>query len=83
MPTGWGDGEGRWHPFDSAQTAALREAYADDLLWLRAGADGLATLIEENGPGQAGEHPPAGQTTRGHANDDERKTNGVRLPRAS
>lgn len=68
-----GDGEGRWHPFDSAQTAALREAYADDLLWLRAGADGLATLIEENGPGQAGEHPPAGQTTRGHANDDEER----------
>ena len=59
--------------FDSAQTAALREAYADDLFWLRAGADGLATLIEENGPGQAGEHPPTGQTTRGHDNDDEER----------
>ncbi|MCC1492543.1 hypothetical protein [Cognatishimia sp. F0-27] len=35
-------GEGRWLPFSAAQGARLRELYADDLFWLRAGADGLA-----------------------------------------
>ena len=57
--------EGRWHPFDRAQTMALREAYADDLFWLRAGADGLATLIEETRPRKTGENPQEAQTTRG------------------
>lgn len=68
-----GEGEGRWQPFDAAQAAALRESYADDLFWLRAGADGLATLIEETEPGEAGTQPPLGQTTRGHSNDDEER----------
>ncbi len=72
-PARLGEGEGRWHPFDAAQTAALRESYADDLFWLRAGADGLATVIEETGPGEAGTHPPLGQTTRGHSNGDEER----------
>ena len=72
-PARLGEGEGRWQPFDAGQTAALRESYADDLFWLRAGADGLATLIEETGPGEAGTHPPLGQTTRGHSNDDEKR----------
>jgi len=43
LPTG----EGRWSPFDARQTAALRELYAEDMHWLYAGADGLATLIED------------------------------------
>jgi len=58
----------RWQPFDRVQAAALRETYADDLHWLRAGADGLATLIEETGPAKAEAHPPAGQMTRGQRN---------------
>ena len=37
-------------PFDAAQAAALRETYADDLFWLKAGADGLATLTEDPEP---------------------------------
>ena len=45
----WPEGIGRWHPFNAAQTAALEEVYQDDLFWLRAGADGLARLIEEKG----------------------------------
>lgn len=74
-PCGLGDGadDARWMPFTPAQGAALREAYADDLLWLRAGADGLATLIEETGPAKAGTHPPDGQTTRGHRNGTEER----------
>lgn len=36
----------RWMPFDEQQAARLRETYADDLYWLTAGADGLATLTE-------------------------------------
>ncbi|KZX98758.1 MULTISPECIES: hypothetical protein [unclassified Sulfitobacter] len=45
-PLRLGEGEGRWQPLSPAQTAALRETYADDLHWLAAGADGLATLAE-------------------------------------
>lgn len=67
-------GNGRWHPFDAAQTAALQEAYADDLYWLRAGADGLATLIEETGPEKTGKTPPpALMTTRGQPNGIEKR----------
>lgn len=62
-------GEGRWHPFDEAQTMALREAYADDLFWLRTGADGLATLIEETGIPLTGKTPQSAQTTRGQENN--------------
>ena len=45
-------GEGPWRPFDSEQRAALREAYADDLFWLRAGADGLASIREGTSPAE-------------------------------
>ncbi|MEO0566991.1 MAG: hypothetical protein AAF066_04615 [Pseudomonadota bacterium] len=41
------EGTGRWQPFDRMQQSLLREAYADDLFWLRAGADGLAELKED------------------------------------
>lgn len=58
-------GDGRWCPFDTIQTSLLRESYADDLFWLRAGADGLATLIEETGMAQTGTNPAATQMTRG------------------
>lgn len=52
-----GQGNGHWTPFDTAQEAALKETYADDLFWLRSGADGLALLIEERAPDMAGELP--------------------------
>ncbi|WP_299848522.1 hypothetical protein [uncultured Roseovarius sp.] len=67
-------GEGRWHPFDRDQVMALREAYADDLYWLRAGADGLATLIEETASAKAGKQPSADDATRGQTDgkDDRR-----------
>lgn len=64
-------GDGRWFPFDRDQTMALRETYADDLYWLRAGADGIARLIELNGPEKAGEQPPEGRTKRGQSDGKE------------
>lgn len=67
------EGDGRWHPFDHAQSMALREAYADDLFWLRAGAEGQATLIEETGPLKTGQIPQAAQTKRGQPNGIEER----------
>jgi hypothetical protein len=67
------EGEGRWQPFDAYQKQALQEAYADDLFWLSAGADGLARLIEETGLNEAGKHPPDGRTTRGQDNGIEER----------
>ena len=37
----------RWDPFTAVQKAQMQERYADDLFWLRAGADGLAHLLED------------------------------------
>lgn len=47
------EGTERWHPFSAFQVDILREIYVEDLAWLRAGADGLAFLIEENGTSTA------------------------------
>ncbi len=49
LGTGWvfPEGDGRWQPFDPGQVADLREAYADDLMWLTGGADGLARLLPD------------------------------------
>ncbi len=61
-------GRGKWSPFSGDQRAALRECWHDDLYWLRAGADGLATLTEETGPEKTGAKPASGPTTRGQSN---------------
>jgi hypothetical protein len=63
--------EGRWNPFTPAQAAALREAYADDMMWLAAGADGLATLTEDPSRTRAGQSLPVGAHTKGHPHDRE------------
>ncbi|MFV0512671.1 MAG: hypothetical protein ACK5MY_03400 [Jhaorihella sp.] len=62
-------GEGRWQPFTPAQAGALRERYADDLMWLGAGAGGLARLLPD-GPceQQAGINPQM-TMTRGRRDD--------------
>lgn len=57
-------GDGPYRPFSAAQAAALRESYADDLFWLRAGADGLARLITEKTPDKGGTDP-SGPIARG------------------
>tara|TARA_R110002049_G_scaffold10127_6_gene50563 strand:- start:32841 stop:33794 length:954 start_codon:yes stop_codon:yes gene_type:complete len=63
------DDTGRWQPFSAAQVAALQEQYADDLFWLTAGADGLATLTEDPTRKRAGISPPPGDMTRGQSHD--------------
>ncbi|MBO9466162.1 hypothetical protein J7443_13035 [Tropicibacter sp. R15_0] len=62
------DETGRWQPFTPFQASALREAYADDLYWLRAGAEGLAHLREDPMPARS-EKPTAVLTERGQAYD--------------
>jgi hypothetical protein len=59
----------RWQPFTPQQAAQLRENYADDLHWLIAGADGLATLTEDEARKRAGTSQPARHMTRGHGYD--------------
>ncbi len=50
-------GMGRWNPFANDEHAALRELHADDMMWLAAGADGLATLTEDSHLDEAGPTP--------------------------
>lgn len=72
------EGEGRWRPFDEVQTAALRERYADDLMWLAAGADGLSQIRIMNDPDKqaAGDNPPENDLTRGRLHDEDRRLAG-------
>jgi len=62
-------GEGRWRPFDETQCAMLRENYADDLMWLAAGADGLAQLVQDPEHQAAGLNLPQIDVTRGRPHD--------------
>lgn len=53
-------GDGRWMPFDLSQITTLRDQYSADLAWLRAGAEGRATLDEGIGaPEATGQVPVA------------------------
>jgi len=53
--------------------AAMAEGYQDDLLWLRAGADGLARFCEETVPEKAGINPVHGATERGQVHGTQRR----------
>lgn len=64
------DTTGHWHPFSTEQCMALRENYADDLHWLTAGADGLATLTEDDARTRADTSLPPGTMTKGQTDDD-------------
>ncbi len=67
---------GRWRPFDAEQIARMREAYADDVMWLVGGADGLAQLAEDN-QDQAEETNTFRRTlTRGRPHDQNRQLAG-------
>ncbi|WP_187429239.1 hypothetical protein [Roseobacter fucihabitans] len=66
-------GMDRWNPFTPEENAALRETYADDMMWLVAGADGLATLTEDQARTRAGTTLPAGAQTQGHADEHEER----------
>ncbi|UWR25439.1 hypothetical protein K3757_13330 [Sulfitobacter sp. S223] len=63
--------EGRWNPFNAEQAAALRENYADDMMWLTAGAGGLATLTEDSSRKRAGFSLPPGALTKGQSHDQQ------------
>ena len=63
--------EKRWTPFTFEQGANLREAYADDIMWLTAGADGLATLTEDSSRKRAGFSLPPGALTKGQFHDQQ------------
>lgn len=67
------EGEGRWQPFDAPQIAAMRESYSDDLIWLAAGADGLATLMTDPNKKRVGTYPPPTDLTRGRQHDHEKR----------
>lgn len=67
-------GAGRWQPFCAAEAAALRETYADDLMWLTAGAEGLARLMpdpDKTDRSRTGNAPIRPGQTRGRRNDDQ------------
>ena len=70
MATPMPEGDGRWDPFNDLQRATLREIWADDLFWLRAGADGLAQWLEEETPILQAVKAP-GAEDRGYAHDKE------------
>ena len=63
------EGHGRWMPFTDSQRAILRETYADDLMWLASGADGLAVLAKGPAHHKAEGHPPQSDMTRGRQDD--------------
>jgi len=67
------EGDGRWQPFSPSETAMLREAYADDLMWLASGADGLARLMPDPDKKQAGKTPPMTDMTRGRTDDQQER----------
>lgn len=68
-PTDLPFGMGRWNPFTNEEHAALREMYADDLMWLTAGADGRATLIEDRQPERAGSTLPRATQNKGQQDE--------------
>lgn len=61
-------GLGHWNPFCSEELSALRELYADDMMWLVGGAGGLATLTEERLGRRAATTPPSEPQAEGHSN---------------
>jgi hypothetical protein len=67
------EGPGRWQPFDAAQVATLKELYADDLMWLIAGADGLAQIAPDPEKTEAGITLPVTDMTRGRRYDSQER----------
>ncbi|WP_254446456.1 hypothetical protein [Ruegeria sp. HKCCD8929] len=66
-------GDARWNPFFPAQAAHMRAVYADDLMWLATGADGLARLVGDPDKKPAGQTLPRPELTRGRRNDQNRR----------
>ena len=62
-------GMGRWNPFTNAEHDALREHYADDMMWLTAGASGVAKLTEDRLSERAGKNLPRGAQCKGQTDE--------------
>lgn len=58
-----------WEPFSRLQKAQMQENYADDLFWLRAGADGLAHLLEDPKSEKTGYPAKLDFVNKGHRYD--------------
>jgi len=65
MPSDLPFGMGPWNPFCAEELGALRERFADDMMWLVGGADGLARLTEDRSGTRAGSSQPSGSSTKG------------------
>ena len=63
------EGNGRWGPFTEMQAASLREAYADDMMWLIGGADGYAELLEPPNKNKGRDTASISNLTRGTTHD--------------
>lgn len=65
------DDNTRWQPFGDHHIAGFRAQYDEDIAWLRNGADGIATYVENSDSGPAGIHLQPVQTERGHFHDQQ------------
>ncbi len=63
----------RWQPFKAYHIAAFQAQYDEDIAWLRAGADGIATYEENSEFGSAGTHLQPIKAQRGQFNDQEER----------
>ena len=63
----------RWQPFRPHHIAAFQAQYDEDIAWLRAGADGIASYEENSDSGPAGEHLRPLKAQRGHIHDQEER----------
>jgi len=61
----------RWQPFDAPHVAALCAQYDEDIAWLRGGADGVATYIENSDSRSAETHLRPAEPERGHFHDQQ------------
>lgn len=66
-------GMGRWNPFLNDEHAALRELYADDMMWLAAGAGGLATQTEDRAQNEARPTSPLRTQAKGRCDELEER----------
>lgn len=69
-------GDSRWQPFADNHIAAFRDQYADDINWLRSGADGIATYVENADSGAADIDLRPHNQERGHFHDQEERSVG-------
>lgn len=58
---------GRFMPFNASQRRALQAQYAEDIAWLRSGADGQAIYIDDLGEAPGATGPGRGQANEGYA----------------